>query len=110
MDYETARNSLIYQGMLEGRNPDAFLARLSRGQPPVPGQVTSILLALKVVSDALRNAPAIDRDLVYALHVLACESRQQFEAQRKQGVVWPPLLDEDLTRIGVAVKNIFANT
>ncbi|HEY9750682.1 MAG TPA: Dethiobiotin synthetase [Allocoleopsis sp.] len=109
MDYETARSFLINQTRLTPANPDAFLSRLKQGQPPVPGQVTSILLALKVVFEALRAAPSLDRELIYTLHILALESRHQYESQRKAGVVWPPLLDEDITRIATAVKNIFAD-
>ncbi len=109
MDYETARSFLINQARLSNANRDAFLLRLKQGKPPIPGQVTSILLALKVVFEALRAAPSIDRELIYSLHILALESRQQYELQRKLGVVWPPLLDEDITRIATAVKNIFAD-
>ena len=109
MDYETARSFLISQGISTEPSQDAFLNRLKQGKPPVPGQVTSILLALKVVFEALRAAPSIDRELVYALHILASESRQQYEAKRQRGVEWPPLLDEDLMRIAAAVKSIFAD-
>jgi hypothetical protein len=109
MDYETARSFLINQARLTDANPDAFLPRLQKGKPPVPGQVTSLLLALKVVFEALRAAPSIDRELIYTLHILALESRRQYDSQRKVGVVWPPLLDEDITRIATAVKNIFAD-
>ncbi len=109
MDYETARSFLINQAQLTNANQDAFLLRLRQGKPPIPGQVTSVLLALKVVFEALRAAPSIDRELIYTLHILSLESRQQYESQRKSGVVWPPLLDEDITRIATAVKNIFAD-
>ena len=109
MDYETARSFLIAQGTSSEPNQEAFLVRLKQGKPPVPGQVTSILLALKVVFEALRTAPSIDRELLYALHLLASESRQYYEAQRRKGVEWPPLLDEDLMRIAAAVRSIFAD-
>ncbi|MBD1861766.1 MULTISPECIES: Dethiobiotin synthetase [Trichocoleus] len=109
MDYETARSFLINQARLLNPNQDTFLSRLQQGKPPVPGQVTSILLALKVVFEALRAAPSLDRELIYTLHILALESRRQYDSQRKLGVVWPPLLDEDVTRISTAVKNIFSD-
>jgi hypothetical protein len=108
MDYETARRFLINQGKATESISDAFLVRLKQGKPPVPGQVTSILLALKVVYEALREAEALERELVYALHLLSTEGRQQFELRRRGGVIWPPLLDEDLTRIAIAVRSIFA--
>jgi hypothetical protein len=108
MDYETARSFLVDQGLAAQRSPDAFLMRLKQGEPPVPGQVTSILLALKVVFEALRDVSSLERELVYSLYLLSNESRQQFEAGRRAGVVWPPLLDEDLTRIAIAVKSIFS--
>lgn len=110
MDYKTARNFLIDQGMaLETqRNPDAFLLRLKKSQPPIPGQVTNLLLALKVVFDTLQEAPMIDRQLIYALYLLSLESVKQFEAGNRAGVVWPPLLQEDVDRIALAVKSIFS--
>ena len=110
MDYKTARNFLIDQGLaLETqRNPDAFLVRLKQGSPPIPGQVTNILLALKVVFDTLQEAPMLDRQLVYALHLFAVESVRQFESGSRSGTVWPPVLKEDVNRIALAVKNIFS--
>ena len=108
MDYKTARGFLIHQGTATDSNSDSFLVRLAQGQAPVPGQVTNILLALKIVFEALRSAPTLDRELGYALYLLSYESRQHYEAGRQAGVVWPPLLDEDLKRIYRAVKSIFA--
>jgi len=109
MDYETASNFLIRQGLASEDDPNAFLVRLSQGKPPVPGQVTSLLLSVKVVFEGLKGAETLDRQLIYALYLLASESRQQFETQRRLGVVWPPLLDEDLTRIATTVKSILAD-
>jgi hypothetical protein len=82
--------------------------RLKQGQPPVPGQVTSILLALKILFEGLQESPMLDRQLISALHLLSVESLQQFEAGIRKGVSWPPLLKEDLTRIAISVKNIFS--
>ena len=107
MDYETARRFLVNQGLSTDENPDAFLIRLKQKKPPVPGQVTTILLALKVVYEGTRNASHLERDLASALYLLACDGRYQFDLGRKMGVAWPPLLDEDLTRIAIAVKSIF---
>lgn len=111
MDYPTARNFLIDQGsaLLTKKNPDAFLMLLAQRKPPVPGQMTSILLALKVAFDALKEAPNLDRQLVYALHLLASESQRLFEAGRLAGADWPPLLKEDLNRLAIAVKSIFSD-
>ncbi|MCA1995216.1 MAG: Dethiobiotin synthetase [Coleofasciculus sp. S288] len=108
MDYRTARSFLIAQGTASEQNTDAFLVRLKQGKTPVPGQVTNILLALKMVFEALQTASALDRELVYSLYVLSFESRHYYEAGRQAGVTWPPLLDEDLKRIARAVKSIFA--
>lgn len=109
MDYKTARNFLSVQGtaLETQKNPDAFLIRLKQGQPPIPGQVTSILLALKIVFDVLKEDTTLDRELVSALYRLAMESHQLFEAGRNQGVDWPPLLKEDLKRVALAVESIF---
>lgn len=110
MDYETARHFLINQGLAREQHSDALLPRLRQQKPPIPGQVTSILLALKVVFEGLRDAPMLDRELACALHLLATEGRLQFQQGLKAGVAWPPLLDEDLTRIAIAVKSIFLGT
>ncbi len=107
MDYQTARSLLISQGVEASHNPDALLSRLQQGQPPVPGQVTSILLALKVVADALRAETMLERSLAASLHLLAMESRQKFEQGAQEGVPWPPLLGEDLARIAIAIRQIF---
>lgn len=108
MDYKTARSFLITQGTASDDTADAFLVRLKQGKAPVPGQVTNILLALKIAFEALRSASSLDRELIYGLYLLSYESRQRFEAGRQAGVTWPPLLEEDLKRIDRAVKSIFA--
>lgn len=108
MDYKTARSFVITQGTTSDQNADAFLMRLKQGKAPVPGQVTNILLALKMVFEGLRGSTTIDRELIYSLYLLSYESREQFEAGRQAGVNWPPLLNEDLKRIARAVKSIFA--
>ncbi|MBW4468902.1 MAG: Dethiobiotin synthetase [Stenomitos rutilans HA7619-LM2] len=107
MDYQTARSLLVNQGTAADHNPDALLTRLKQGYPPIPGQVTSLLLALKVVFESLQESPNFERELACSLHVLATESRQAFESGQQAGVDWPPLLDEDLSRIAAAVKSIF---
>jgi hypothetical protein len=109
MDHATARNFVINQGtaLLTQKNPDALLMLLKQGKPPIPGQMTSLLLALKVLFDALKDSPSFDRQLACALHLLAFESRQLFVYGQMTGVDWPPLLDEDLNRLGLAVKSIF---
>ncbi len=110
MDYKTAYHFLIDQGMaLETqKNPDAFLIRLKHGQPPIPGQVTSILLSLKIAYDSLKDNASFEKILVLALHQLVIESQQQFASGRNRGVEWPPLLQEDLQRISLGVKSIFS--
>ncbi|NEP88322.1 MAG: Dethiobiotin synthetase [Okeania sp. SIO2C2] len=110
MNYETARQFLIDQGTaLETKiNPDAFLMRLEQGKPPIPGQATNILLALKISFEMLQGDPLLDRELVAGLYLLAMESLKLFEAGRRKGVMWPPLLKEDIERISIAVKNIFS--
>lgn len=112
MDYKTARNFLLDQGnaLLTQRNPDDLLMRLNQGKSPVPGQLTSILLALKITFDALKEESYLDKQLIHALHLLCFESRQQYEAGRRAGVEWPPLLHEDIDRIAIAVRSIFIGT
>ncbi|MGV0025074.1 Dethiobiotin synthetase [Phormidesmis priestleyi] len=106
VDYESARRLVLDQS--RSSVADTFLGRLQRSHSPMPGQVTSILLALKVVFEGLKEAGAIDRDLAYALHLVASDGRQLFEAGLRKSADCPPLLNEDLTRISLAVKSIFS--
>jgi hypothetical protein len=108
MNYETARKFLIDQTITNKEHPDAFLMRLKQGKPPVPGQITSILLALKVVFANLEDATTIDRALAYALYQISMKTQQLFAAGLKAGVEWPPLLKEDLLRIAIATESIFS--
>lgn len=109
MNYETARKILIDQTTITEENPDALLMRMKQGKAPVPGQITSILLALKVVFEALKEAPSLDRELAFALYQLSIKAQQLFAVGRKAGVDWPPLLKEDLLRIALASESIFAD-
>ena len=109
MDFTAARALLINQTLPQHETDDTFLGRLKRGQPPVPGQVTSLLLALKVVYAHLRGASSLDRELAQALFLVAYESRNLFEAGRAERVPWPPLLDEDLERIAIAAYQVLAD-
>ncbi|NEP18886.1 MAG: Dethiobiotin synthetase [Leptolyngbya sp. SIO4C1] len=108
MDFETACELVMKQALIGDPPTDAFLARLQQLQPPVPGQVTSLLLALKVIADRLKAETRLDRQLAYALHQLAYRSRWCYEKGRRRQVDWPPLLDEDVERIAIAIERIFA--
>lgn len=108
MDYEAARRFLIEQST--ETIPDSVLSRLQQGQPPIPGQVTTTLLALKVVFDSLRGAKTLDRELASALFLLSYDARQQFDAGLRRSLDCPPLLNEDLDRIAKAAKSIFSGT
>jgi hypothetical protein len=110
VDYQTAHNLLIAQGIDASHTPDALINHLEQGNLPIPGQVTSVLLALKIVFEALKDAVVLDRELVCSLHVLASDSRHYFAAGQQSGVEWPPLLDEDLERISAGVKSIFSGS
>ncbi|BAZ05809.1 Dethiobiotin synthetase [Calothrix sp. NIES-3974] len=108
MNYETARKVLIEQTHSHGENPDALLTRMQQGKPPIPGQITSILLALKVVMEALRDMDTIDKELAYTLYQLTVKTQQLFASGIRAGVSWPPLLKEDLIRISNTCESIFA--
>jgi hypothetical protein len=108
MNYDTARKLLISQTIVTEENPDALLMRMKQGKPPVPGQITSILLALKVVFEFLKDAPSLDRELIFALYQLGIKTQQLYVAGRKAGIDWPPLLKEDLLRISLATESIFS--
>ena len=110
MDFQSAYQELLTQTLPQYETGDTFLGRLRRGHPPVPGQVTSLLLALRVIHNSLQAASQLDRNLAQALFLAAYESRNLFESGYAANVNWPPLLDEDLARIAIAVHNVFANT
>jgi hypothetical protein len=110
MNYETARKLLLNQTVTTDENSDALLMRMKLGKPPVPGQITSILLALKVVFESMKDAPHLDRELAFALYQLGVKPQQIFVAGRKAGVDWPPLLKEDLLRISLATESIFSGS
>ncbi len=105
MDVQTAQQLLISQADLTVS--ESFLTRLKQQQPPVPGQVTSVLLALKVITDNLKAVDHIDRSLAHALHQLAYVGRQAYEQGKRAKVEWPPLLDADIERIAIAIAQIF---
>ena len=111
MDFETARQLVLKQALDTGDDmPDRFMLRLQQGHPPVPGQVTSLLLALKALFEGLKDEPSLDRTLVQALFALAYESRQLYRAGERAGVTWPPMLSDDLGRIAKAVQSIVTGT
>ncbi|MBF2064245.1 MAG: Dethiobiotin synthetase [Calothrix sp. C42_A2020_038] len=110
MNYDTARKVLIEQTITNQDNPDALLIRMQQGKPPIPGQVTSILLALKVTFEALKEVTTLDRELAYALYLLSIRTQQLFAVGRKNGIDWPPVFKEDLLRIAAACESIFSGT
>lgn len=109
MDFDTARRFLLAQTIAPVPGQTPFIDCLRQGAAPVPGQVTSILLALKTLAQSLKDEPKIEKSLGFALFVLSYESRQLYVQGQKNNVDWPPLLDEDLTRIAQAVRNIWTD-
>lgn len=108
MDFATARRFLLAQTISPVPGQTPFIECLRQRVAPVPGQVTSILLALKTVSQGLRGEPHMDRALGHALFVLTYDSRTLYLQGQQAGVEWPPLLEEDLTRIAEAVRVLWA--
>lgn len=109
MDFDTAYRFLLSQTLAPVPGQTPFIDCLRQGVAPVPGQVTSLLLALKALAQGLKDEPHIDKNLGLALFILAYESRRLYVEGQKSRVDWPPLLDEDLTRIAAAVRQIWAN-
>ena len=105
MDVKTAQHVILTQA--DVHQSDTFLARLQQRQPPIPGQVTSLLLALKVIRADLTAADQIDRTLAAALHQLAYDGRHYYEQGKHANVEWPPLLNADIERIAIATAQIF---
>jgi hypothetical protein len=106
MDYETARHFLMQQGNPAELAEDTLLARLRQGELPAPGQMATLLLSLNTVFEALRDTDILERQLAYALYLLAIESRQ-FQ-RRQEGVDWPPRLQQELSQVATAIDRIFA--
>jgi hypothetical protein len=109
MDFKTAREFVISQVDTSDQATNSFLSHLSQGKSPIPGQVTNLLLSLKVIFDGLRGTTHLDRELVYALHLLSSDSRASYLHWKQNKVDWPPLLQEDLERIANNVKSIMAD-
>ncbi|MGD1896122.1 MAG: Dethiobiotin synthetase [Phormidesmis sp.] len=109
MDFQSAHQELVSQTLPQYETNAAFLERLRQGHPPLPGQVTSLLLALKVIHSGLRGDTALNRELAHALFLVAYESRNLFESGRAAGGSWPPLLDQDLERLAIAAYRIFTD-
>lgn len=107
MDYKTAYQYLSSQSSLSDRR--SFLALLEQQEAPIPGQVTNILLMLKAIYQHVQGLDSIDRSLAQILFRLAYDSRQYYEAGKRDGMTWPPLLNEDLGRIAQGVNNILSN-
>lgn len=108
MDYDTARNLIAQQLAPEGAEA-TLLGHLRRGEPPVPGQVTALLLALKVLYDKHQGQPNLERSLITLLYQIAWDCRTSFDQGLRQGVQWPPLLSDDLGRVAAAVQGILSD-
>ena len=107
MDFDTAHQFLLQQTLAPSEDQrETFIACLRQGRPPVPGQVTSLLLALHVLYDALKDQPALDRTLLRALLVLIDDSNHLYRQGSAEGVLWPPLLADDLIRLRQAARAI----
>lgn len=114
MDFQTACQELMQQTLPQYETRDTFLGRLRRGYSPEPGQVTTLLVALKIIQSQLysssqADASQIDRLLAQSLFLVAYEGRNLFESARAAGANLSPLLDEDLARIAIAAYKILAN-
>jgi len=107
MNYQIARKLLIDQ---TETTRDTLLNRLQQGKWPIPGQITSILLALKLVFESLKDVNTIDKELAWSLHKLGSKCLEILTMELKSDTEWPPLLKEDLQRITLAVESIFSGT
>jgi len=107
MNYQIARKLLIDQ---TETTRDTLLNRLRQGKWPIPGQITSILLALKLVFESLKDVNTIDKELAWSLHKLGSKCLEILTMELKSDTEWPPLLKEDLQRITLAVESIFSGT
>jgi hypothetical protein len=103
MDYPEAYEVIMTQGQA---NTDTLIYRLRQGKPPIPGQITTLLLALKVLYEGLRGVTTLERSLVSNLYALGIYPQQAYNQGQRQGIDWPPLLESDLRRIAQGVEQI----
>ncbi len=108
MNLETAR-AFVLQQTDPSAADQTFLGRLRLGEPPLPGQITSLLLALKVIFEELRGQPQLDRTLIWALYALATEAPACVQRGSQAGSRWPPLLMDDLARLRAAAESILSD-
>lgn len=110
MDYTEAYTLLLQQTHSPQESSQNNLAdRLRHQKPPIPGQITTLLLALKVLYEGLRGVTTLERSLVSALYRLVQDSQYWYDQGVKAGVEWPPLLEVDLRRIAKSVEHIFSD-
>ncbi|WP_225889134.1 Dethiobiotin synthetase [Halomicronema hongdechloris] len=108
MDFETARQVLLQQTIAPAADKTTtFIHCLQQQQPPVPGQVTSLLLALKVLRSGLQGEPTLGRDLAYALFLVAYESRRLYEAGRQAGWNGLPSWMKICSGLGLLLKQFW---
>lgn len=107
MDFDTAQQFLLQQTLSPSDDQRAtFITCLRQGKPPIPGQVTSLLLALKIIYEALKDEPVLDRTLLKALLVLIDDCGHLYRQGLTEGMLWPPLLADDLARLRQAARSI----
>lgn len=110
MDYVEAYQLIMQQAHSSQDPSQVNLAdRLRQQKPPIPGQITTLLLALKVLYEGLRGVTTLERSLVLALYALVQDSQYWYDQGQKAGIDWPPLLEADLRRIAKSVQNIFSD-
>jgi hypothetical protein len=110
MDYAEAYQLILQQVCSpEGASQQNLVDRLRHQKPPIPGQITTLLLALKVLYEGLRGVTTLERSLVSALYSLVQESQHWYDQGLKAGVEWPPLLEVDLRQIAKSVHNILSD-
>jgi len=110
MDYAEAYKLILQQiHTAEGVGQNNLVDRLRHQKPPIPGQITTLLLALKVLYEGLRGVTTLERSLVSALYTLVQDSQYWYDQGQKAGVDWPPLLEVDLRRIAKSVQNILSD-
>ena len=110
MDYAEAYKLILQQTHTpEGSTQNNLADRLRQHKPPVPGQITTLLLALKVLYEGLKGVTTLERSLVSALYSLVQDSQHWYDQGLKAGVDWPPLLEVDLRQIAKSVHNILSD-
>jgi hypothetical protein len=105
MDASAARCLVLAESCGE----DGVIVLLRMGDDPGQERMRQLLLALRQIFDEVHGAKTFDRELAYALHVLAVYPEAQISSWSRQGCTWrEELVAVEIPAVALAVESIFA--